>query len=486
MALPTVASLCRSLGEDLHAADGFVAPDTPVTAVHVSELVDPTLYVSGGELLLTTGLILPTSRIGWKRYVSRLKSIGIAALGIGLGPRYSEPPEALSEACEAAGLTLLIVPASTPFLTISKSYWTARARSSEQHLQDAVAAQRALIDAAASPDPSAEVVRRLARAVDGWAATLSPTGKLDQIHPAGLVEEAEALQSEVERLDVAGIHSAASFVARDRYVAIFPLSVEETVVGYRAVGTTEPLSAARRRLVLTAVALLSIDSVHLQRVARMHEATGRCVASLVDLGHIEAARQLAALEGLPTLQREGRVLLVRARDSEKVVRAVESWSADVLPVTMTRAESWYLLAAGHPSLAELARSLSKADPTASAVVSELVRLEDIGTTRSRLGDRLRGLSRGELALDEFPLGDARLIASRLDDFLEKQSKDLISAVAAYLRHRGQWAQASRDLGVHRNTLHYRVSKAREALGVDIDDPDIAARLWLLMRERGAS
>ena len=177
---------------------------------------------------------------------------------------------------------------------------------------------------------------------------------------------------------------------------------------------------------------------------------------------------------------------MRARDSEKVVRAVESWSADVLPVTMTRAESWYLLAAGHPSLAELARSLSKADPTASAVVSELVRLEDIGTTRSRLGDRLRGLSRGELALDEFPLGDARLIASRLDDFLEKQSKDLIAAVAAYLRHRGQWAQASRDLRVHRNTLHYRVSKAREALGVDIDDPDIAARLWLLMRERGAS
>ena len=129
MALPTVASLCRSLGEDLHAADGFVAPDTPVTAVHISELVDPTLYVSGGELLLTTGLILPTSRIGWKRYVSRLKSIGIAALGIGLGPRYSEPPGALSEACEAAGLTLLIVPASTPFLTISKFYWTARARS---------------------------------------------------------------------------------------------------------------------------------------------------------------------------------------------------------------------------------------------------------------------------------------------------------------------------------------------------------------------
>jgi purine catabolism regulator len=486
VALPTVASLCRTLGKHLYPVDGFVVPETPVTAVHVSELIDSTSYVSGGELLLTTGLILPTSRIGWEGYVSRLKTIGIAALGIGLGPRYSEPPEALVEACKAAGLTLLIVPDPTPFLTISKTYWTARSRFYEQHLQDEVAAHRALIDAAASPDPPAEVLRRLARAVDGWAASLTSIGKLDQIHPAGLVEEAEALQSEVERLEVAGIHSAASFVARGRYVAIYPLSVEETVVGYLAVGTKEQLSATHRRVVLTAVALLSIDSIRWQRTARAREATARCVARLVDLGHIEAARQLAAAEGLPVLHREGRVLLVRARDSEKVVRVVESWSSDALVVTITRAESWYLLPSGHPRLSDLGRSLSKADPTASAVVSELVRLEDIGTTRSRLGDRLRGLSRGELALDEFPLGDARLIATRLDDFLEEQSEDVIEAVVAYLRHRGQWAQASRDLGVHRNTLRYRLSRAREALSVDIDDPDIAARLWLQMRERGVA
>jgi len=486
VALPTLASLSRTLGKDLYPADGVVVPETPVTAVHISELVDPTLYVSGGELLLTTGLTLPTSRIAWEGYVSRLKSIGIAGLGIGLGPRYSEPPEMLVEACKAAGLTLLIVPAPTPFLTISKTYWTARARSSEQHLQDAVAAHRALIDAAASPDPAAEVLRRLARAVDGWAASLTSTGKLDQIHPAGLVEEAEALQSEVERLEVAGVHSAASFVARGRYVAIFPLSVEETVVGYLAVGTAEHMSAMRRQVVLTAAALLSIDSIHRQRAAPAREATARCVARLVDLGHIEAARQLAALEGLPMLQREGRVLLVHARDTEKVIRAVEAWSADALAVAITRAESWYLLPSGHPRLADLSRSLSKADRSASAVVSELVRLEDVGTTRSRLGDRLGRLSRGELALEEFPLGDARLIATRLDDFLEDQSKEVIAAVTAYLCHRGQWAQASRDLGVHRNTLRYRLSRAREALGVDIDDPDVAARLWLLMRERGVA
>ena len=53
----------RALGEYLHPVYGSVVRETPVTAVHSSELVDPTSYVSGGELVLTTGLILPTSMV---------------------------------------------------------------------------------------------------------------------------------------------------------------------------------------------------------------------------------------------------------------------------------------------------------------------------------------------------------------------------------------------------------------------------------------
>ena len=46
-------------------AAGFTASEAQVTAVHISELPDPTGYLSGGELLLTTGMLLPTNRIGW-------------------------------------------------------------------------------------------------------------------------------------------------------------------------------------------------------------------------------------------------------------------------------------------------------------------------------------------------------------------------------------------------------------------------------------
>ena len=117
--------------------------------------------MSGGELLLTTGLILPTSRIGWEGYVSRLKSIGIAALGIGLGPRYSEPPDALVEACRASGLSLLIVPDPTPFLRCPRP----TGRHVPAHLRSTFRTRSPRIGRSSTRLP--RLIRR-PRCFDGW------------------------------------------------------------------------------------------------------------------------------------------------------------------------------------------------------------------------------------------------------------------------------------------------------------------------------
>ena len=62
--------------------------------------------------------------------------------------------------------------------------------------------------------------------------------------------------------------------------------------------------------------------------------------------------------------------------------------------------------------------------------------------------------------------------------------DLTTALVAYLRHRGQWDPAARTLGVHRNTLRHRISRAQELAGLDFDDPDVAALAWLHFRQTG--
>ena len=138
-----------------------------------------------GELLLTTGLTLPRNGIDCRRYVARLVEAEVSALALGLGPVHQRPPQVLVNACREAGLTLLAVPAPTPFLTISRAFWQAVSRSTEQQLNDAVAAHRALVDAAVAPDPAAAILRRLARVLDGWAALLNLRGEVDQIYPLG-------------------------------------------------------------------------------------------------------------------------------------------------------------------------------------------------------------------------------------------------------------------------------------------------------------
>jgi purine catabolism regulator len=62
--------------------------------------------------------------------------------------------------------------------------------------------------------------------------------------------------------------------------------------------------------------------------------------------------------------------------------------------------------------------------------------------------------------------------------------DLLGTVAAYLRHRGHWEETARALDVHRNSLRHRMAVAEKLLGISIDDPDVAAHLWLALRRRG--
>ena len=61
---------------------------------------------------------------------------------------------------------------------------------------------------------------------------------------------------------------------------------------------------------------------------------------------------------------------------------------------------------------------------------------------------------------------------------------LVPTVVAYLRHRGHWEQTAAATGTHRNTVRARIATAARVLGVDLDDPDVSAGLWLALRAAG--
>ncbi len=113
----TVASLIGELG--LSLLSGEESAQAHVRWVHSTELPDPTPWLKGGEVLLTTGLQLEGPR-SQREFVERLAEHDIAALGFGTGFTHRRPPAALVTAATKRGFPVFEVPYELPFIAITE------------------------------------------------------------------------------------------------------------------------------------------------------------------------------------------------------------------------------------------------------------------------------------------------------------------------------------------------------------------------------
>jgi purine catabolism regulator len=87
--------------------------------VHSTELPDPTPWLRGGELLLTTGLQLKGPRLQ-RELIERLADHDIAGLGFGTGFAHKRIPAALLAAARERGFPVFEVPYELPFIAITE------------------------------------------------------------------------------------------------------------------------------------------------------------------------------------------------------------------------------------------------------------------------------------------------------------------------------------------------------------------------------
>src|SRR5437763_14080181 len=103
----TVRELARDLELGLLAGDD--AADAPVRWVHISELPDPTPWLSGGELLLTTGMQLDGAR-RQRAFLTRLANHQLAGLGFGTAFMHEVVPAPLLAVASDRGFPVVEVP----------------------------------------------------------------------------------------------------------------------------------------------------------------------------------------------------------------------------------------------------------------------------------------------------------------------------------------------------------------------------------------
>jgi PucR family transcriptional regulator, purine catabolism regulatory protein len=113
----TMEGLVAELG--LTLLSGEESARGQVRWVHSTELVDPTPWLRGGELLLTTGLQLQGAKTQ-RELVARLSEHEIGGLGFGTGFAHKRLPPALADEARKRSFPLFEVPYELPFIAITE------------------------------------------------------------------------------------------------------------------------------------------------------------------------------------------------------------------------------------------------------------------------------------------------------------------------------------------------------------------------------
>jgi PucR family transcriptional regulator, purine catabolism regulatory protein len=113
----TVESLIAELG--LTLVSGQESAQAHVRWVHSTELLDPTPWLKGGELLLTMGIQLDGPK-AQRELIGCLADHEIAGLGFGTGFTHKRLPAALVNAARKRSFPLFEVPYELPFIAITE------------------------------------------------------------------------------------------------------------------------------------------------------------------------------------------------------------------------------------------------------------------------------------------------------------------------------------------------------------------------------
>src|ERR671932_1281508 len=163
---------------DVEVLAGEANLDVPVRWVHISELRDPTPWLSGGELLLTTGMALDTAE-AQQRFVATLADHGLAGLGLGTGFAHPAVPEALVEAARERDFPLFEVPYEVPFIALTEQAFTRLVNEQYELMQRSIAAQERLQRIVLSERGLDAIVGALSSLVGGAALVFDGRGQLE-------------------------------------------------------------------------------------------------------------------------------------------------------------------------------------------------------------------------------------------------------------------------------------------------------------------
>jgi purine catabolism regulatory family protein/PucR-like helix-turn-helix protein/diguanylate cyclase with GGDEF domain len=536
----TVRELLRDL--EVSVLTGEPNLDAPVRWVHISELADPTPWLSGGELLLTTGLSLSTDE-EQRAYVARLADHGLAGLGFGVGFGHERVPEALVEAAAERDFPVIEIPYDTPFIAVTEKAFARLVNEQYALLQRSIAVQERLQRIVLSERGLDAIAAALATLIGGTVVVFDGRGEPQARHlfrrelpDDALAAVGAELRERARRTEARGFVPSHPELA-PRALAL-PIAGAETTglpqAWLVAVKDSGGLSEFDRVVLHQAVTVVALELLR-RHVASSTERrlAGDVLSELVN-GAVSGSDLTRRLEPFGLGGRVTALVLSPPPRTGGKGGGLEACEAALAGALRDEAVSGLVATANTHVCALLPGFLDEelfelSQRVLDRVVAKMGTVPAAGAGRAvAAGDARRAYHEARCALEARTLGrpvgategngngngsttakptvatyrdlgsfqlllslqdsDAlRLFCESLLGPIESgeghYGGELMRSLEAFIECNGQWEAAARRLYCHRHTLRYRIRKIEELTGRDLASARDRIEFWLALRGR---
>jgi PucR family transcriptional regulator, purine catabolism regulatory protein len=522
---------------NLRLLAGSKAVGNPVRWVHIAEIPDPTQWLKGGELLLTTGYGLAGSR---ERMASGLKVLidhNLSGLGIGTGFSFEEVPQDLIQIAEENDFPLFEIPYNIPFIAITEAVSSKIVNEQYSLLQRSLAVHEKLTKIVLE-EKGLDAILSTLSALVGCSAVLFDFHGLVLCEasyrrklPSGTIADlwAQISDRRASRQDFSvGIEGLSGGVQ------VYPVVASHRIGAFLAVVKDNGDFSDYDRIILHhVVTVTALELVKKKAVAETEKRlAGDFFDELVasDLYEEEIARRLAffglepdAEHLLMLIDIDGFKAFLDGEREEAVVQDIKErlhWAVDEFLarrstpfISASRSDSVVVLVQlGSDSSASIMRMAQELHATIGEMLPEITVSMGLGRPHRSLVDLRQSYYEATYAIKIRKLkGDTNVLASfddlgsyglllglqdtlslevfydsvlgALREYDEENSSDLVKSLAYFLEANGHWGDAAERLYVHRHTLRYRMKRVEEITGRSLESAQDRMEFWLALKAK---
>jgi len=494
---------------------------------HVIDMPDPAPWVRPGQLLLTTGFAWPAGEREQRKHIESLTQAGLAAMALAV-PRYLDHfTRAAKEEADRRGLPLLEIPFEVPFAQITEELHRAILAQQYRVIERSEEIHRELTLAATRGSSLRDLARTLGELIGRSITFEDPDGKLLAYHEIGSPGDAvrratlQDQQSPAPMLEAMERHGLFAQIRASTGPVRIPAMPEIGLasarvvcpirIGAELVGLVwiiegeSSLSELDNRAAEHAALVAALSIAHQRELASMESRLG--YASFLSLleaeGDDEQAIERARLLGFDP---DGRHRIGIAVIPEPLPLSREAFLrrervAGKLRARLAAAGTRPLLTAQLNHVAFLLPEGLDPAGIAPAIDDEGVALV-IGRAYSGTAGVRRSYREARSLLNYTSSSRVRTFEEALvprvlmgdegarDAFIEdlfgplrtrKGGETLKRALLSLAASGFNFKETAQTLGIHPNTLRYRLARAVDATRLDLEDPDVRFRLQLAVR-----